>query len=184
MNVDFLTYGFKQSYNITKGSDASEFLESEFRKYFNYKQHSKRQKYADVWITPKLGFNLKTSCAEHTTGRICTTDVANFLIDIECNLKIIHLDYKNVNGQLKLNYLSEYYIEEIEYNITNQGRGLIQPKVSYKDNSLKTRTRLSREDWLSEFKIKYNTYCENQKKRLDLQNEKMQNLKVKYARFI
>lgn len=184
MNVDFSTYGFKPTYTITEGSDASEFLESEFRKHFNYKQESKRQKYADVWITPKMGYNLKTSCAIRTTGRICTTDVANFLIDPECVLKIIHLDYENVNGKLILNYMSEYYIEEIHYNISNQGRGLIQPKINTHDNSFKTRPRLSREDWLSEFKIKYNTYCENQKKRLDSQNKKMQNLKVEYARFI
>jgi hypothetical protein len=180
MNVEFSTYGFKSVYEITKGSDASEFLETEFRKHFNYTQNSKRQKYADVWINPKFGYNLKTSCAVRTTGRLCTAQVATFLSDSECNLKIIHLDYENKDGFLSLNYLSEYYIEEIEYSISNQGRGLLQPKTN-KDNSFRTRPRLTREEWLEEFKNKYSKYCENQKKRLDIQNQQYQNLRVKNA---
>jgi hypothetical protein len=179
MYVDFSVYGFKPYYKITKGSDASEFLECEFRNHFKYEQKSKRQKYADVWINPKFGYNLKTSCAK-TTGRLCTVQIAKFLSDPECELKIVHLDYQNFDGTLKLNWLSEYFIEEIQYNISNQGKGFLQPKVN-SDNSFKTRNRLTREDWLEEFKVKYNIYCENQKKRLDKQNIEMQKLKVKYA---
>jgi hypothetical protein len=180
MNIDFSVYGFKPTYKITKGSDAGEFLESEFRNHFNYTQKSKRQKYADVWINLKFGYNLKTSVAIKTTGRLCTAQVAEFLSDAECNLKIVHLDYENNNGQIILNSLSEYFFEEIEYNISNQGRGFLQPKVN-PDNSFKTRPRLSREEWLSEFKFKYNIYCNEQKIRLDSQNEKFQNLKVSYV---
>lgn len=179
MNIDFSVYGFKPTYKITKGSDASEFLESEFRNHFNYTQKSKRQKYADVWINPKFGYNLKTSCAK-TTGRLCTVQIAEFLSDAECNLKIVHLDYENNNGQIILKSLSEYFFEEIEYNISNQGKGFLQPKVN-PDNSFKTRPRLSREEWLSEFKLKYNIYCNEQKVRLNSQNEKFQNLKVSYV---
>jgi hypothetical protein len=180
MNIDFSVYGFKPTYKITKGSDAGEFLESEFRKHFKYIQKSKRQKYADVWINPKFGYNLKTSVAIKTTGRLCTAQIAEFLSDVECNIKIVHLDYENNNGQIILNSLSEYFFEEIEYNISNQGKGFLQPKVNI-DNSFKIRPKPSREEWLNEFKIKYDAYCNEQKIRLDTQNKKFQNLKVNHV---
>lgn len=180
MDIDFSLYGFKPKYKITKGSDAGEFLESEFRNHFKYTQKSKRQKYADVWINSKFGYNLKTSCAIKTTGRLCTVQVAKFLSDIECDLKIIHLQYKNDFGEITLTCLSEYYIEEIEYNISNQGKGFLQPKVN-PDNSFKTRSKPSREEWLSEFKIKYNIYCNEQKNRLNEQNKFFQNLRVNHV---
>jgi hypothetical protein len=180
MNIDFSVYSFKPTYKITKGSDAGEFLESEFRKHFNYTQKSKRQKYADVWINSKFGYNLKTSCAIKTTGRLCTAQVAEFLSDIDCELKMIHLEYKNDSGVITLTRLSEYFFEEIEYNISNQGKGFLQPKVN-PDNSFKTRPRPSREEWLDEFKLKYDVYCNEQKIRLDSQNKKFQNLKVNHV---
>ena len=40
---------------------------------------------------------------------------------------------------------------------------------------------MSRQTWLDEFKIKYDEYVQNQKKRLDAQNLKYQNLKIKNA---
>lgn len=180
MNIDFSLYGFKPTYEITKGSDAGEFLECEFRKHFNYTQKSKRQKFADVWINTKFGYNLKTSCAVKTTGRLCTAQVAEFLSDIKCNLKVIHLEYKNDSGLIILTRLSEYYFEEIEYNISNQGKGFLQPKVN-PDNSFKTRIKPTREEWLEEFKNKYNTYCNEQKIRLESQNNKFQKLKVNHV---
>ena len=179
MIIDFDTYGFKKTYNITEGADASEFLENEFRKFFNYTPKSKRQKYADVWIQSNFGYNLKTSCAK-TTGRICTVQVAEYLSDIKNELKIIHVDYDNKNGLIILKKIYEYDIEEIDYHISNQGKGYLQPKV-HKDNSFKIRTKMSRQTWLDEFKIKYDEYVQNQKKRLDAQNLKYQNLKIKNA---
>lgn len=178
MIIPFEKYGFKESYKITKGTDASEFLENQFRKFFNYTPKSKRQKYADVWINPNFGYNLKTSCAK-TTGRICTVQVAKYLVDIKNELKIIHLDYDNTDGLIVLKKLYEYDIEEIQYLISNQGQGFLQPKVN-KDNSFKTRIKICREDWLKEFKIKYDEYVEKQKRRLDIQNQEYQNLKINY----
>jgi hypothetical protein len=176
MIIDFQKYGFKENYKITKGADASEFLENEFRKFFNYTPKSKRQKYADVWINPSFGLNLKTSCAK-TTGRLCTVQVAKYLIDPKNVLKIIHLDYLNNNGLLVLKTLYEYDLEEIQYQISNQGQGYLQPKIN-KDNSFKTRIKPNREEWLGEFKIKYDQYVEMQKKRLNEQNCFYQKLKI------
>ena len=180
MQIDLSVYGFSPKYNITKGSDASEFLESEFRSHFNYEPSSKRQKYADVWINSKFGYNLKTSCSEKTTGRLCTIQVAKFLTDPNCELKIVHLNYKNDNGLLTLSSLSEYFIEEIYYTISNQGRGFLQPKVN-SDNSFKIRPKPTRQEWISEFKYNYNLYCIKQKERLETQNIEMQKLEVNYA---
>jgi hypothetical protein len=177
MKIDFDKYGFKDKYEITKGSDASEFLENEFRNFFNYIPTSKRQKYADVWINPNFGYNLKTSCAKITTGRICTVQVAKYLSSSKNVLKIVHVDYDNNQGIITLKGVDEYFLEEIEYNISNQGQGFLQPKVN-RDNSFKTRPKMSREDWLNEFKIKYEKYVEVQTQRLNEQKIKYLSLKV------
>ena len=149
MNVEFSKYGFKPTYDITKGTTAGDFLECEFRKHFNYIQKSEREQLADVWINPKFGYNLKTSRADvKSTGRLCTAKVGYQMVDPEFKLIFVHLIYTNNNGKLVLESLSEYYLEEIEYNISNQGIGLLQPKTINKTNKFRIRPRVSREDWL------------------------------------
>ena len=123
-------YGIKSEYHITPNTSASDFLENEVQKYFKYKPKSEREKFADVWIDPCTALNVKTDKlnAKENGGRICTAAVNEWLRDERNNLKLFFIEYKINNGHIVVETQNEYYIEEIEYQITNQGKGLLQPK--------------------------------------------------------
>jgi|TARA_R110000744_G_C19052464_1_gene528019 hypothetical protein len=155
-------YGIKSEYYITPNISGSDFLENEVQKYFNYKPKSEREKYADVWINPFIALNVKTDKlnAKENTGRICTAAVNEWLRDERNNLKLFFIEYEINNGHLIVVSQNEYYIEEIEYQITNQGKGLLQPKR--KHGKLILRPKVSREFWLNEFESKYEKFAISQ----------------------
>ena len=155
-------YGIKSEYHITPNTSASEFLESEVQKYFKYKPKSEREKFADVWIDPCTALNVKTDKlnAKENGGRICTAAVNEWLRDERNNLKLFFIEYKINNGHIVVETQNEYYIEEIEYQITNQGKGLLQPKR--KHGKLVLRPKITRESWLNEFEIEYKKFAESQ----------------------
>ena len=68
---------------------------------------------------------------------------------------------KNNNGILNLISTKESYIEEIVYEIANQGRGLLQPKRN-SEGKVIFRERISREEWIDEFKNKYSYFVDKQ----------------------
>ena len=69
------------------------------------------------------------------------------------------------NGDISIKSVLTKDIEEVEYDISNQGKGLLQPK-RYR-NKLIFRKKVSRQDWLEEFKGKYLYFIEQQKSRFD-----------------
>ena len=160
-------YDIKNEYHITPNISGSEFLEKEVQKYFGYEPKSEREKFADVWIDPFTALNVKTDKlnAKENTGRICTAAVNEWLRNKENNLKIFFIEYKVNNGHLIVVSQNEYYIEEIEYQITNQGKGLLQPKR--KHGKLILRPKVSREFWLNEFEIKYKKFATSQISRFE-----------------
>jgi hypothetical protein len=158
-----LPYNLKEIYNITPNAEAAEFIQAEVQNYFGYQQKSKREKYADVWINENLGLNVKTDnlISDQNKGRLCTAEVNQWLRDKNNDLKFLFVRYKNQNGLLTLIETNEVYIEEIEYEISNQGRGLLQPKRT-KNGEVNLRQRISRDEWIDEFKNKYAKFVDKQ----------------------
>tara|TARA_B100000959_G_scaffold280730_1_gene343126 strand:+ start:1211 stop:1786 length:576 start_codon:yes stop_codon:yes gene_type:complete len=164
-------YGIKRNYKITPQTEAADFLEAEVCKFFNYIPKSKRQKYADVWIDVFTGLNVKTDnlSALGNKGRLCTAEINTWLKNENNNLKFCFIGYKNENmsGNIDVLTMTEFYIEEVEYDIVNQGKGLLQPKR--KDNIVVLRKRISRKEWMEEFKIKYSKFVDSQIARFNKQ---------------
>jgi hypothetical protein len=164
-------YGIKSNYKITPQTEAADFLEAEVCKSFNYTPKSKRQKYADVWIDDFTGLNVKTDnlSAPSNKGRLCTAEINTWLKNENNNLKFCFIGYKNENmsGNIEVLTMTEFNIEEVEYDIVNQGKGLLQPKR--KDNKVVLRERISRKEWMEEFKIKYNKFVNLQITRFENQ---------------
>ncbi len=161
--VFMFPYNLKETYQITPKTEAADFIQSEVQNYFGYIQKSKREKYADVWITPNEGLNVKTDnlMSEQNKGRLCTAEVNQWLRDENNNLKFLFIEYTNNNGILTLVKTQEVYIEEIMYEISNQGRGLLQPKRCSMGKII-LRERVSRQQWIDEFKQKYSKFVDSQ----------------------
>ena len=156
-------YNLKETYEITPNAEAAEFIQSKVQNYFGYEQKSKREKYADVWISNTEGLNVKTDnlLSQQNKGRLCTAEVNQWLRDSNNNLKFLFIEYKNEDGLLTLISTKEVFIEEIVYEISNQGRGLLQPKRT-SEGKVIFRDRISREEWIDEFKIKYSDFVDKQ----------------------
>jgi hypothetical protein len=156
-------YNLKETYTITPNAEAAEFIQAEVQNYFGYEQKSKREKYADVWISKTEGLNVKTDnlLSQQNKGRLCTAEVNQWLRNSDNNLKFLFIEYKNNNGILNLISTKESYIEEIVYEIANQGRGLLQPKRN-SEGKVIFRERISREEWIDEFKNKYSYFVDKQ----------------------
>ena len=163
-----LPYNLQETYSITPNAEAAEFIQAEVQNYFGYKQKSKREKYADVWISKTEGLNVKTDnlLSQQNKGRLCTAEVNQWLRDPDNNLKFLFIEYKNEDGLLTLVSTKEVYIEEVIYEVTNQGRGLLQPKRTSKGKVI-FRNRISRDEWIDEFKIKYNDFVDKQIERFN-----------------
>ena len=71
------------------------------------------------------------------------------------------IEYKNEDGLLTLVSTKEVYIEEVCYEISNQGRGLLQPKRT-SEGKVIFRNRLDRDEWIEEFKDKYCDFVDKQ----------------------
>ena len=158
-----LPYNLKETYTITPNTEAAEFIQAEVQNFFKYNQKSKREKYADVWISKTDGLNVKTDnlLSQQNKGRLCTAEVNQWLRNVNNNLKFLFVDYKNEDGLLTLVSTKEVYIEEIVYEISNQGRGLLQPKRT-SNGKVIFRERISREKWIEEFKDKYSKFVDKQ----------------------
>lgn len=163
-----LPYNLKETYSITPNTEAADFLQNEIQTHFGYIQKSKREKYADVWISSNEGLNVKTDnlLSQQNKGRLCTAEVNQWLLNPSNNLKFLFIEYTNVNGLLQLINTNEVFIEEICYEISNQGRGLLQPKRT-SDGKVILRNRISRNEWIDEFKIKYSEFVDKQIKRFE-----------------
>ena len=74
-------FGLEKEYKIHESAGEDCFIEAKFQEHFNYKPKSKRQKFADVWVNDKFGYNVKTSENGNLGGRICTVAVAKWLCD-------------------------------------------------------------------------------------------------------
>ena len=160
-------YGIQCSYKITPNTEAAEFLQAEVQKYFGYESKSKREKYADIWVNSNYGINVKTDnlCSKQNKGRLCTAEINQWLKNENNKLSFIFIEYTNTNGDISIKSVLTKDIEEVEYDISNQGKGLLQPK-RYR-NKLIFRKKVSRQDWLEEFKGKYLYFIEQQKSRFD-----------------
>ena len=154
-------YGLEKHYKITNNTEAAEFLCSIVQKHFNYTPTSKREKFWDIKINENLGLNVKTRnlMSKQTKGRICSVQISHWLRNYENNLKLLYIDYKNENGNLTLESVNEVFIEEVNYHIENQGKGLLQPHIK-KNGDVYLRGRLSRLEWLIEFEDQYKKYIE------------------------
>lgn len=170
-----LEYGIKKNYQITPNTEAAEFLQSEVQEFFGYNQKSKREKYADVWINKNYGINVKTDnlCSDGRQGRLCTAAVNEWLEDHENILQFIFIDYTNINGFLTIEEVVTKNLEEVEYRISNQGKGLLQP-IRDSNCNIVFREPISREDWLQEFKHKYNEF-------IDKQQDKFEKLRARWC---
>ena len=80
-------------------------------------------------------------------------------------LSFIFVEYTNDNGDLEIQSVQTRNIEEVEYEISNQGKGLLQPK-RYR-NKVVFRSTISRSEWMEEFKIKYADFIDKQIKRFE-----------------
>ena len=154
-------YGLEKHYKITNNTEAAEFLCSIVQKHFNYTPTSKREKFWDIKINENLGLNVKTRnlMSKQTKGRICSVQISHWLRNYENNLKLLYIDYKNENGNLTLESVNEVFIEEVNYHIENQGKGLLQPHIK-KNGDVDLRGKLSRLEWLIEFEDQYRKYIE------------------------
>ena len=157
---NMLPYNLKETYTIHPKAEAAEILQAEVQDHFRYEPTSKREKYADVWISPTEGLNVKTDnlCSQQNKGRLCTAEVNQWLLNYDCNLRFLFIEYTNHNGFVRVLNTKEVNIEEIEYDMCNQGRGLLQPKRT-SDGKVIFRPRISREEWIDEFQIKYVDFC-------------------------
>ena len=171
-------FGLEREYQIHEGAGADSFIETQFQNHFNYKPKSKRQKFADVWVNENFGYNVKTSENGNLGGRICTVAIAKWLCNPDNQLKIVHVHYQNNKGHLILTDVQEYFIEEIEYMILNQGKGFLFMKTDSKNKVIKTREKIDRDIWLQEFQSKYIEFVENTKKRFDTYAKEFASLKV------
>jgi len=164
-------YGLEETYKITPHTEAADFLEHRVKEYFKYVSFSKRQKYADIWVTQNHGINVKTVNLSSKTvgpGRICTAEINQWLRHEENNLEIIYIEYLNNDGLLSIQNVSSHWIEEIDYYIMNQGRGLLMANQNPKNGSTALiRPRLTRKEWLEEFSEKYADYVDKQIKLLE-----------------
>lgn len=163
-----LPYDLKKTYTITPNTEAAEFIQTEVQNYFGYIQKSKREKYADVWINENEGLNVKTDnlLSQQNKGRLCTAEINQWLRNHENNLKFLFIEYKNENGLLTIISTKEVFIEEVEYEISNQGRGLLQPKRT-STGKIILRERLERNQWIEEFKLKYSLFVDKQISRFE-----------------
>jgi hypothetical protein len=175
MSNNRFDYGIKNEYQITPNTEAADFLQSEVQNFFGYQQKSKREKYADVWIKPNYGINVKTDnlCSQQNQGRLCTAAVNEWLQDEQNTLKFIFISYTNIGGLIKIKEVVTKYLEEIEYRISNQGKGLLQP-VRDRNYNVVFRKKISRKEWLLEFKRKYRQFIEKQQ-------DKFEKLKAKWC---
>ena len=158
-----LPYNLQETYQITPNAEAAEFIQAEVQNFFGYEQKSKREKYADVWISKTEGLNVKTDnlLAQQNKGRLCTAEVNQWLRDSNNNLKFLFIEYKNEDGLLTLMSTKEVYIEEVVYEISNQGRGLLQPKRT-PEGKVIFRDRIDRDEWIEEFIDKYSKFVDKQ----------------------
>ena len=156
-------YNLQETYQITPNAEAAEFIQAEVQNYFGYEQKSKREKYADVWISQTEGLNVKTDnlLSQQNKGRLCTAEVNQWLRNPNNNLKFLFIEYKNEDGLLTLVSTKEVYIEEVVYEISNQGRGLLQPKRT-SEGKVIFRDRINRNEWIGEFKDKYSKFVDKQ----------------------
>lgn len=161
-----LPYNLQETYHITPKTEAADFIESKVQEYFDYTPKSKRSKFADVWINECEGLNVKTDnlLSQQNKGRLCTAAINQWLLNPKNNLKFLFVEYRNENGLLTLESTKEVYIEEVVYEISNQGKGLLQPKRT-SNGKVIFRERISREEWIQEFKIKYAEFVDRQIKR-------------------
>lgn len=159
-------YGLKENYKITPNTEAADFLEHQVKSHFNYTSASKRQEYADIWVNQNHGINVKTinlSSKVVGPGRICTAKINQWLRHKENNLEIIYIEYVNQDGLLSIQNVYSHWIEEVDYYIMNQGRGLLMAKANTnKNNIVATRPRLTRSEWLDEFSQKYGEFVDKQ----------------------
>lgn len=162
-----LPYGLKKTYQITPNAEAAEFLQAEVQEFFGYKSKSKREKYADIWINQNYGINVKTDNlnSQQNKGRLCTAEVNQWLKDENNKLSFIFIEYTNDDGNLEIKSVQTKNIEEVEYEISNQGKGLLQPK-RYR-NKVVFRSTISRSEWMEEFRIKYAEFIDKQIKRFE-----------------
>ena len=168
-------YNIKKEYHITPNTSAADFLQFEVQNFFNYKPKSEKEKYADIWVDNFTGINVKTDKlnAQQNKGRICTAAINEWLRNEKNNLKLLFIRYTNDNGYIKIVSQKEVYIEEVEYEICNQGKGVLQPKR--KNGNIVFRSKISREQWLQEFQIKYSKFVDNQINRFINLKEKWTN---------
>lgn len=161
-----LPYNLQEIYYITPKTEAADFIESKVQEYFNYTPKSKRSKYADVWLNECEGLNVKTDnlLSQQNKGRLCTAAINQWLLNPNHHLKFLFVEYKNESGKLTIVSTKEVYIEEVIYEISNQGRGLLQPKRT-SNGKVMFRNRITREEWIKEFKLKYADFVDKQIKR-------------------
>lgn len=163
-----LPYNLKECYLITPNTEAADFIEYQVQQFFNYQPKSKRSKYADVWLNECEGLNVKTDnlLSQQNKGRLCTAAINQWLLNPNHQLKFLFVEYKNESGKLTIVSTKEVYIEEVEYEISNQGKGLLQPKRT-SNGKVIFRERISREEWIKEFKMKYSEFVDRQIKRFE-----------------
>lgn len=176
MSNSIFDYNLKQTYTITKNTEAADFLQAEVQNFFGYTPKSKREKFADVWITSKHGINVKTDnlCSAQNQGRLCTAAVNQWLQDENNILQFIFIAYTNIEGNIEIKEVITKYIEEVEYRISNQGKGLLQP-VRDKNYKVVFRNKITRQEWLEEFQEKYVDF-------INKQQDKFNKLKAKWCK--
>lgn len=176
MSHNRFDYGIQQEYQITPNTEAADFLQAEVQNFFGYKQKSKREKFADVWHNKKHGLNVKTDnlSSQHNQGRLCTAAINEWLQDEENVLDFVFISYTNVNGHIKIQEVITKTIEEVEYRISNQGKGLLQP-LRDKNNKVVFRAKITRSEWIKEFQSKYSDF-------INKQQEKFEKLRSKWCK--
>ena len=173
-------YTFETRYNFSdmKGLGPSDFLEELVQKHYNYIPKSEKVRLYDVMITPTLALNVKTmrlplSSKSGPHGRLGSADVIlNWIENPNHQLEYMFVYYKRDGEWLTLVDTEVHPIESLEFTISPQGKGLVQPKR--RNDRVALGPTLSREEYVNTFVTELRTYCKKQIKNNEKQLERLE----------
>lgn len=130
---------------------------------------------ADYWETPNIAVNVKSNNVKKNNfspNLVSCKKIYDFLMIPKNQFKLIFVDYELTKNGYDILSDQTVLIEEIDWSclsIQCQGTGVIQ-----RSKPLTLRSKVSRLEWISEFRQHYAEYIERQNKKLNELREHFQ----------
>jgi hypothetical protein len=127
-----------------------------------------RKDIADYWETPNIAVNVKSNNIKKNNfspNLVSCKKIYDFLLNSKNQFKLIFVDYEIKDDEPHIIGDQTVFIEEIDWSclsIQCQGTGVIQ-----RSKPLIVRPKVSRAEWINEFRQQYADYIERQHEKLN-----------------